>query len=491
MECRIKTHAKNPVTIFKNRSCFLGEDFMLIRFNVKNFLSFYEREDSESHKVVSHEFSMIPGKVRLNPEHIYQNKKQNLLRLSTIYGANASGKSNLVKAMAFFQKMSIIGKCPLGATEKYSKISSDNKSKPSYFEAEILINDEIYSYGFEVVLSTGVVVSEWLAKLSNENTAYLFYKNGKDDEYHFDNVLRNNQVLEVYQQGIMGSNVLFLAEMNKDKQAVYSKYPAIEILKNVYNWIEDNLEIVFPTTPVNDVSYLINTTTLQKVAEILNAFGTGIVSVEEIKEEPDKILDSLPIKIRRELIQQIENISQNKEKNPNFKYHWNALLRNRNDILGIEIDSKHDSIKAYSLQFEHKNIDTGIHFKISEESDGTARLFELVEILLSKKNKTYIVDELDRCMHPSLTYKFIEKFFEYTQNKMVQLIVTTHESRLMDFKLLRRDEIWFVDKDNSGNSNIYSLEEYNTRFDQKVDKAYLEGRYGGIPLFTTLFPIGE
>ena len=61
----------------------------------------------------------------------------------------------------------------------------------------------------------------------------------------------------------------------------------------------------------------------------------------------------------------------------------------------------------------------------------------------------------------------------------------------MDFKLLRRDEIWFVDKDNAGNSNIYSLEEYNTRFDQKVDKAYLEGRYGGVPLSTTLFPIGE
>lgn len=464
---------------------------MLIRFNVKNFLSFYEREDSESHKVVSHEFSMIPGKVRLNPEHIYQNKKQNLLRLATVYGANASGKSNLVKAMAFFQKMSIIGKCPVGATEKYSKISSDNKSKPSYFEAEILINDEIYSYGFETILSSGVIVSEWLARLSNENTTYLFYKNGQDDGYHFDSVLKGNQALDVYQQGILGSNVLFLAEMNKDKQAVYSKYPAIEILKNVYNWIKDDLEIVFPTTPVNDVSYLINTTALQKVAEILNAFGTGVVSVKEIKEDPDKIFDSLPIEIRRELIQQVENISQNKEKNPNFKYHWNALLRNRNDILGIEIDSKQDAVKAYSLQFGHKNLDTGIHFKISEESDGTARLFELVEILLSKKNKTYIVDELDRCMHPSLTYRFIEKFFEYTQNKTVQLIVTTHESRLMDFKLLRRDEIWFVDKDNSGNSNIYSLEEYNTRFDQKVDKAYLEGRYGGIPLFTTLFPIGE
>ena len=463
---------------------------MLVRFNVKNFLSFYEREDPESHKIMSHEFSMIPGKVRLNPEHVYENKKQNLLRLSTIYGANASGKSNLVKALAFFQKMSIVGKCPLGATEKYSKISSENKSKPSYFEAEILINEDVYAYGFEVILSTGVIVSEWLAKLSNENTIYLFYKNGKDDEYHFDNVLKNNQVLDVYQQGIMGSNVLFLAEMNKDKQAVYAKYPSIEILKDIYDWIKDNLEIVFPNNPVNDASYLINTTTLPKVAEILNAFGTGIVSVEEIKEDPEKILESLPVKIRRDLIQQIELMSQSKEKNPKLKYHWNALLRNRNDILGIEIDSEH-TIKAYSLQFEHKNSDNGIHFKISEESDGTARLFELVEILLSKKEKTYIVDELDRCLHPTLTYKFIEKFFEYTQNKKIQLIVTTHESRLMDFKLLRRDEIWFVDKDNAGNSNIYSLEEYNTRFDQKVDKAYLEGRYGGVPLFTTLFPIGE
>ena len=69
--------------------------------------------------------------------------------------------------------------------------------------------------------------------------------------------------------------------------------------------------------------------------------------------------------------------------------------------------------------------------------------------------------------------------------------MTTHESRLLDFKLLRRDEIWFVNKDENGNSNIYSLEEYNARFDQKIDKAYLEGRYGGVPLFTTMFPIGE
>lgn len=76
-------------------------------------------------------------------------------------------------------------------------------------------------------------------------------------------------------------------------------------------------------------------------------------------------------------------------------------------------------------------------------------------------------------------------------NRDIQLIVTTHESRLLDFDLLRRDEVWFVNKRKSGESDIYSLEEYNERFDKKIDKAYLEGRYGGVPVFSTVFPIDE
>ena len=211
-----------------------------------------------------------------------------------------------------------------------------------------------------------------------------------------------------------------------------------------------------------------------------------------MKEDPDKVFESIPVEIRRELFKQIDFITTLKNQNKDIRIagKWSSLVRNRNDILGFELD-ENLKIKAYSLQFEHKNINPDIHFKISEESDGTARLFELIEILLSKKEKTYVVDELDRCMHPCLTYKFIQNFFEYTKNNRTQLIVTTHESRLLDFKLLRRDEIWFVNKDDNGNSNIYSLEEYNARFDQKIDKAYLEGRYGGVPLFTTMFPIGE
>ena len=114
-----------------------------------------------------------------------------------------------------------------------------------------------------------------------------------------------------------------------------------------------------------------------------------------------------------------------------------------------------------------------------------------MEIILSGEEKTYFLDELDRCQHPSLTYKFVDTFLQIATKKDVRLIVTTHESRLLDFDLLHRDEIWFVDKRKTGKSDIYSLEEYNERFDQKIDKAYLEGRYGGVSVFSTVFPIKE
>ena len=104
--------------------------------------------------------------------------------------------------------------------------------------------------------------------------------------------------------------------------------------------------------------------------------------------------------------------------------------------------------------------------------------------------RVYLIDELDRCFHPELTYKFVERFLNFTNNNS-QLIVTTHESRLLNFDLLRRDEIWFANREKNGPTELYSLERYNERFDKKIDKAYLEGRYGGVPLFETLFPVGD
>lgn len=162
------------------------------------------------------------------------------------------------------------------------------------------------------------------------------------------------------------------------------------------------------------------------------------------------------------------------------------ILRTRVELFIITIDAS-DAVKCQTIEFCYGR--KNVLFDLGEESDGTIRILDLLEILLSGEGKIYVIDELDRCLHPSLSYKFVETFLNIAAGENIQLIVTTHESRLMDFDLLRRDEIWFIEKKENGESDIYSLEEYNARFDQKIDKAYLEGRYGGVPIFSTIFPV--
>ena len=108
----------------------------------------------------------------------------------------------------------------------------------------------------------------------------------------------------------------------------------------------------------------------------------------------------------------------------------------------------------------------------------------MIEILLSAdQERVYVIDEINRRFHPLLTYHFVEKYLEMAAERHIQLIVTTHESRIMDFALLRKDEINFVNRDDMGRSEIYSLEKYGERFDKKICTAYLRGDYGAIPHF--------
>ena len=144
---------------------------MLIRFNVKNFLSFSEREDGRSE-----EFSMIAGKVRNKKAHVYDNDKIKLLKFAAIYGANAAGKSNLVKAMDFMKQVVLFG-LPKGHTDKYCKIDEANKEKESYFELEIKLGEKYYAYGYEVILSQSKFVSEWLIELTSDNNEKVMYCN--------------------------------------------------------------------------------------------------------------------------------------------------------------------------------------------------------------------------------------------------------------------------------------------------------------------------
>lgn len=459
---------------------------MLIRFNVKNFLPFSEREDNKTE-----EFSMIAGKVRSKREHIYNNGKLKMLKFAAVYGANASGKSNLVKAMEFMQRTVLVG-LPEGHTDKYCKISEDNKEKESYFEMEIMLGEKYYAYGFEVILNQSKFVSEWLVELTADNKENLiFSRDIKNGAYEFGSLVKTKGLidkLDVYAEDIQeDSSVLLLSIMNKNKKTLYQQYEGASVFQDVYQWIRKGLDINYPDRPISDYSYMAETENIEEICRFISAFGTGITGFKMVEVPVEKVLGHLPKRIRDDLVSNIEK-KVVKMKNDEEESKFGIVMRSNRDFFILDID-KEDNIVCRTIKFSHGK--ENILFNLSEESDGTVRILDLLEVLLAGEGKTYVIDELDRCLHPSLTYKFVDTFLQLAAQKNIQLIVTTHESRLLDFDLLRRDEIWFVNKRKTGESDIYSLEEYNARFDQKIDKAYLEGRYGGVPVFSTVFPIKE
>ncbi|EOS47576.1 hypothetical protein C810_00660 [Lachnospiraceae bacterium A2] len=458
---------------------------MLIRFNIKNFLSFSEREDGKSE-----EFSMIAGKVRNKKEHIYSDDKIKLLKFAAVYGANASGKSNLVKALEFMKQVVLFG-LPEGYTDKYCKVIGENKEKESYFELELMLENKYYAYGFEVILNKGKIVSEWLIELTSDNREkVIFTRDIMNGTYEFGgqvNVKGLAEKLDVYAEDIQeDTSALLLSVMNQNKKTLYQQFAQAAVFQNVYMWMQNSLDINYPDRPISDYSYLAETENVEEICRIIAAFGTGITDFQMVEVPVEKVLGYLPKRVQEDLLAGIEKkVTDMKNEETDG---LGIIMRSNRDFFILRID-KEENVICKTIKFSHGK--KNILFDLSEESDGTVRVLDLLEVLLSGEGKTYVIDELDRCLHPSLTYKFVDTFLKLAEQKHIQLIVTTHESRLMDFDLLRRDEIWFVNKRKSGESDIYSLEEYNARFDQKIDKAYLEGRYGGVPVFSTVFPIRE
>lgn len=461
---------------------------MLRRFNIKNFLSFSEKDDG-----YSEEFSMIPGKVRNKKDHIIENGTERLLKFAAIYGANAAGKSNIVKAL-YFMKQVVVSGIPGRYTEKYCRTRIENKEKPSYFEVEISIDNKNYTYGFEIILYSKQIISEWLVELDDngEEKEELFSRDLINHKYNINGWNNNKELyyrLFVYMSDICeDGSVLFLSVMNDKKGKFYRDFPDAGILYKVHNWFEQVLQINFPDEPLSDYSYLGQSGNVEQICNLIAAFGTGISDYEMVKVSKETITDDMSEEDREAFNNVIEGMTVKINFETEHSVKAKLVMRSKVSFFIVTIEKDKEPLYE-TIRFYHSSKD--FSFSLAEESDGTIRLLDLLVVLLNSQNKTYVIDELDRCLHPCLTYKFVEEFLKAIELNNVQLIVTTHESRLLDFDLLRRDEIWFVNKDNNGESDIYSLEEYNTRFDQKIDKAYLEGRYGGVPIFSTIFPVKE
>jgi hypothetical protein len=443
---------------------------MLVKVLVDNFLSFESKT----------ELTMLPSnKTRKKTEHKIRVKNTPLLKYAVIYGANAAGKSNLVEAFRFIQYC-VYKAIPAQATTMFCKTQEANSNKPSTFELQFTVNDKFYAYGFSLILKERKIVSEWMYELYQNGSAKTLFERelGKKPELGGNVTLENIDKLKMqtYLDDFdENSNTLFLSFMNRGK-----KYPSstkLSFFKEIFNWINDSLDVCTPNTFLTSFEYYYNEASLSIINDLIKTFDTGIsevsiaeISIDELKKElPEAIFDDLMDKLKNKL--EDEGVEK-------FK----VSMRSNTSFFNIE-SQDNGELKVTTIKLKHGN--SFYDFSYKEESDGTRRLFELLDILLNKsENKVYVIDEMERSLHPKLTSRFIKLFDQMHPKQKIQLIFTTHESSIMDQELFRRDEIWFVERDKNNNSNIYSLDKFKERYDKKLSKAYLEGRYGAIPVFT-------
>lgn len=437
---------------------------MLIQLSIENYLSFKEKVT----------FSMVKGRPRSFPHHVVEIEnfpQKGLLKTAIVYGANASGKSNFVKAIDFFQDLIVLG-TRLGKTipHKPFVLDKDWINKPTEFIIEFISKGRSYSYG--ISFDSKIIHQEWLYEIQKTTEKMLFERNVVDGKHQFKFGSWINSISEEEIQFIN-----FTAKGTRLNQPFLTESIErnINYFKDVYHWIKDSLTIIFPDREFGLGMVLYDeekSTVVNEIIHYLDIFGTGIV---------DYNLNEINLKelLSDETLLDIEK---------NLEAGSVASLRNASGKRKafVRKDKETNELKGDLLTLLHRSTNPKggfVQIDPEDESDGTIRLIDLIPILISLTNQdsVFVIDEFDRSIHPNLSFQFMKLFLE-NSIKETQLIVTTHEENLLDLELLRRDEIWFVEKDYYGSSHLYSLEEFKPRKDKDIRKGYLQGRFGAIPI---------
>lgn len=427
---------------------------MLIEFTVSNFRSF--RESATLSMVASHTKARDSKVNEGNTVEI--NKKLTLLTSAAIYGANASGKSNLIKALSFMRNFVLTSSNSTQVDEEINitpfLLSTETEKHPSFFEIIFLKDNITYRYGFEI--NKKRVVTEWLFYSPRGKEVKLFVRdqNGINISREF----KGNKATKK----VTRANALFISV-----SAQFNSETAIKVL----SWFR-SLGII---SGLDDVGY--GGYTAKKFSEggayskkMLNLIKESDVDINNVFAEKRKISEGLPNEMPKELKDFI--ISQAKGDDEILSLKTSHMQRNtKGDFVAEKI------------------------FELDEESEGTKKLIHLsgpiIDTLMN--GKVIIIDEIEARLHTHLTKKIIKLFnSKTTNNKKAQLVFATHDTNLLSNKIFRRDQIWFVDKDQACSSHLYSLAEIKVeegksiRNDATFENDYLEGRYGAIPLLGEL-----
>lgn len=400
---------------------------MILEFSVANFLSFKEKVT----------FSMIANASNVLDDNYVTSIDKKILKTAAIYGANASGKSNIFKILnAVIMMLKGSNNFDINARLPIKPFKFDKKcfSKPSEFEIKFIVDDIRYVYGFEADCIR--IYEEYLYYYPNGRETKIFDRTNIN-EYSFpqkeERILKELEIKNA-------PNKFFLSTATNWN---YNK------TKPAYNFLTTCIGTCFNIDDLKNLALNLYEQDENNLREFtLDFLKKTDFNIEDYKitkvDIPPEFLAGIPDFFRKEL-----------PENP----------------------------KAVQVLFKHKGNDN--YLSLDEESLGTQMIFALIPFIADtlNKKKILIIDELDKSLHPYLVQFIVEMFNDKEINKSgAQLIFNTHDTNLLNLNVLRRDQIWFTEKNNeNGVSDLYPLTDFSVRKLENIEKGYLLGRYGAVP----------
>ena len=413
---------------------------MLVQFTVENFLSIRD-------KVY---LSLEPSKDSEHPENLITKGDYKAVNSVAIYGANASGKSSLFKAITVALIM-IRNSNNVQVTDKLPmtpfKFDFESRNKPTPFEFTFIAKDgRKYIYGFSA--TTEKIVEEYLYCYNTSKPTLLFDLN-ENEKPKFNRAYKV-KLEAAYQMNT--ANKLFLATATTWN---------VECTKSPFEWLAESIDTFTDVMELGGVAFeKYRTDENRKYIEFTkNLLKQADINISSIEVDAKEVMGgpALPFQI----------VVQGKIIPPNEGKHYDVEI-----TTGYTVVDENGEKTEFSLTLQ-------------EESIGTQLLFFYGPLLKDafEKGKTIVLDEIDKSMHPSLVKFIMNLFRDSDVNKNgAQLIVTTHETGILSLDMFRRDQIYFTEKDSkSGVTDLYSLDEFSVRKTENIEKGYLMGRYGAIP----------
>ncbi|MFJ7565547.1 ATP/GTP-binding protein [Herminiimonas sp. NPDC097707] len=421
---------------------------MLIDFSVTNYRSILERQTLNL--AASTYFKELES---LNTFIHEQDSVPRLLRSTVLYGPNASGKSTLIEALQFMRMQVLNSQKESQAGDAIEvvpfKLTAESRLADSEFEITFVEQGIRYEYGFRC--NRERFTEEWLFAYPLNRAQKWFHRvfdvEAGKDVYKFSTSFlggrqRQNWATQTRPNALFFSTAI---QLNNEQ------------LKPAFDWFKLRLR-VFDSMYGFSAGYTMhrceNDADRARIVEFMNSADLSIsdIQVKETIFSPDMIPNSVPASVREEIL---KDMSGKKLKEPRFL---------RKDVNTAET----------------------VEFNEAEESDGTRALFALAGPWLDviENERVLIVDELDTSLHPLLVHHLVKRL--HHEGNKAQLIFTTHDTTLLSQKLLRRDQVWFMEKDSKGATKLYPLSDFSPRDTEAVERGYLNGRYGGIPFLKDL-----